>query len=62
MFIYGSLFLWGNDFFGQGWGSWQDISKEISLLPLPPPISPIPRFRAFGDQAWQWEMLWEKRK
>lgn len=33
MFIYGSLFLWGNDFC-QGWGSWQDFSEEISLLPL----------------------------
>lgn len=32
VFIYGALFLWGNHFC-QGWGSWQDISKEISLCP-----------------------------
>lgn len=41
MFIYGSLFLWGNDF-GLGWGSWQNISKEICLLPLSPLTSPAP--------------------
>lgn len=42
VFIYGSLFLWGNHFC-QGWGSWQDVSKEICITP-PPSYS-------FGDQG-----------
>lgn len=60
MFIYGSLFLWGN--FCQGWGSWQHIFKENSLLLLPLLPSPSPlellgtRPKAAGDTLGEEEV------